>query len=436
MRRHRPSARFIPKLESLEVRSLLSAVPVGVPGTAAANIPHWAYHGQPTMAVGSANGQLAVLGVIDSPGEGNPDRPVAKIVHRDLAARNAVVTLYSFAPSTGTINGNLWGAGQPHPQGQIQTDIPAGPGTRLAFGDLSNSKEANLVVAGPDGHGSVAVELFTLDDSTGSWQVVHKNKEGDLDMSQGPGMAFLGDVNGDGHPDVVLANNSQVGFLLSSVSSGTTQVSYNIGPVAVNPFLAWESCGGASGGKGGIADTKNISDGAAKGQASDLTVADVDGDGQPDLVTALGNQVLFSTIFSGDSDPFPDPPQSIAITLGGSSQPTPAPSGPITGRGADALFVVPQPNGGATGGADLVAVFGNQVYVGIGSKGGGATSATAGLSFTWHVDRIPPQLAVGPLFLGDVDGDGQLDLFSVRKELDKASPALAVVVAEKDVLTA
>ncbi|HQU44907.1 MAG TPA: hypothetical protein PK867_18980 [Pirellulales bacterium] len=442
-RRPRPFQRFVPRLEALENRSLLSSLPVAPPlppGQEARTLPP----GQTitgtlqdiqSEAVGTVNGQLEVLGVI----------------HRDLAARNILlVDIYNYnPPPSGSTSPGGFTATQ-----TLTTDIPAGPDVKIAFGNLKSGLP-DLVVAGPDFQGSLVVEVFTGGvDPTGNWQFNPLNESGADDKNltgmtagggtHGYGLA-LGDVDNNGVPDVVLTSGKQVEVVLGSAvqdSSGTV-VGYNYTALApVNdPFLNF------------------VGQGAGPNSLDFAPFSMIQNDGGGyDLITEADNHFLFtpmviSTSTSTTTPPvttstvtFPDPVDAVAILPSGTSTAGPL-TAPLKGgaRPADAIFAtgiicIVSPCPGDPQIPDLVAVIGGKVYVGIGSDS--TTSASGAvtygpLTFTWHVDTFAdsftspgtvqglpggggttfrPDVSTGDLFLADLNNDGQADLFSVAPD--------------------
>jgi hypothetical protein len=417
-RRHRPFTRFVPRLETLERRNLLSNLPVAPPlPQAAPGGPPAFYDGDPDrpIAVGTTNGQLAVLGVVnDVPGS-------AGVVTGRRQYKPVEVDIYNYSLSGGFTTA-----------APLPTQVPASPEVRLAFGDLNNDGRPDLVVAGPDGHGSVVVELFASSraaDGTWTFQPVmngdgtaHTDTIDILSWSFGvsqPGVA-LTDVNADGTVDVVLSTNTQVaGLVVNPPGSGTTGNTYTALPAVGSPFLPYLPGGPAS---AGIQDHKNISDGAAKGQAVDGIIQN--DDGGYDLVTEADGQFLFAQMnLSSTGVTFAYVPgtqtkvESLAIMPnGGTSTPQPLTS-PLKGHEpaasqmlATGIICITYPcPGQPTVGPALAAVIGNKLYVGTGSTTG----------FTWSVEPMLTTRKAGrdqQLFLADLDNgaDGtDAELFSV-----------------------
>ena len=403
MLRRRPFPRVSLKPELLETRNLLTGSAVApmlsaATGSAAPSGP---------VAVGDVNGSLAFLAV----------------VHRDLAARNYDVLIYHYnEPTTPGTTGSFVLIQT------LATDVPVGAGVSIAFGDVNGDTLPDLAIAGPSGKGAMAVDIFSGSQGSTGAQYSRAASGKVIGMTSGGGVRggglALGDVNGDGTPDVILTNGTQVGFFLSNGQGG-----YSSGPVVANPFLPFED--------------------SAK-SAPAFTVADVTGDGHLDLVTGLGSEGEFlysqinlgpSPVATAASSPF-GTVFSIAIQSNGTSSPGIAVSDQVQpndkkGDGDNdgddqghavvisQIAVVPTGN---PGGADLIALTGNHVQAGL---GGQVLTPTGGAmpTFTWSGADIPRQFANSPLFVGDLDGDGTEDreLFTITSRKQGGTQTYAAV---------
>ena len=447
LRRPRRIKRFVPRLEALEHRSMLSAGPlsqaaldaglpaeVAVSGDARALVKSLGNSGSGTEAVGASGGQLEVLGVV-----------TGRRVHQPVE-----VEIYNYTAPTAGASVGPFTATQ-----TLQTDIPAGPNVKIAFGNLNRDGLPDLVVAGPDGHGSVAVDLFTSTQVSGTTNWTFKPLETDhidlLSWSFGVSNASvaLGDLNGDGAPDVVLTTGGQVGVLLGTPeqnATGTTIGADNyqaLKPVQ-DPFLPY-----LPGGQAAIQDSKNIADGAAKGQAQERIMQN-DQKGY-DLVGEADNQFLFAQMEASTSTGITFPPvpgtqdttgqtsvQSLAINPGSTSTLQPLTS-PLTGVAqpasqifATSIICITYPCPGDWTPPGLVAVIGKNVYLGT-AVYNNATGQFTG-AFDWIKASFDHNYSRknGALLMADLDSgtDGtDAELFSVVLQPGPAvgSPPAAAV---------
>jgi hypothetical protein len=276
-------------------------------------------------------------------------------------------------------------------------------------------------LASADLNGDGALDLMTIDGSTSAVGVLLGRGDGSfgavqtVDAGGATSSLAVGDVDGDGRPDLAVSTVSAAGNAVT-VLLGNGDGSFGAPGVSVGPLIR--------------------ADGS-------LTLGDVDGDGKLDLVTTISNGIgalprntLYVKFGAGDGT-FPsgatvaeDTVSQVAIAdLDGDGRKdlafahiTANDVGVVRGEGSgsfsdeetflvgDAPQFVAAADLDGDGKADLVVVnsASNSVSVRLGGRAGGAAGA-GGDPF-----RDPRNFAVGSgaesLAVGDLNGDGQLDL--------------------------
>jgi len=244
----------------------------------------------------------------------------------------------------------------------------------LALADLDGDGRLDIVVSSFTGNKVCIFQNFC------SPGVISTNSFGaqvDLPVSGGPADVAVQDLNGDGRPDVVTANQS----------SGTVSVLRNLGITGVitsNSFAAQV-------------------DFPATANLRSLAVADLDMDGKPDLVTGsytdAGGEisVLRNTGMVGDVSSNSFAPKVVFMAKAG-------------------VLDVKVCDLDGDGKPDLITAFGKEYYYTLGSisvyrntslPGEITTNSFAGRR-DFHSDMVPHTVAVG-----DLDGDGKPDVVVV-----------------------
>jgi hypothetical protein len=160
----------------------------------------------------------------------------------------------------------LFGDGRGHFRGSDRPPIPAGPSPfAVAVGDINGDGKPDLVVANYSGHivdPSGDALTFLLGDGRGKFRLGARIAAG-----KAPGDVAVGDVDGDGIADAVVAN----------AGSGDVTVAFG-GPDGLSP-----------------ARTVRVPVG---GQFWRILLADFDGNGRADLVTANGEAHTITILFA------------------------------------------------------------------------------------------------------------------------------------------
>jgi hypothetical protein len=315
---------------------------------------------QPT-SFNTGDGAVAVA-VGDFNGDGKPD-----VVTANRYANTASVFLNTTTPGAST------------PTFASQSPLFAGSAPfSVAVADFNGDGKPDIVVAN-SGHQGVSVFLNTT-------------APGATTASFAPAATFpltgylasvaVADFNGDGKPDVVLTS-----------SSGAVEVMLNTTPsgAATPTFTAWKSF-------------------ATGARPTDVAVADVNGDGKPDIIVAnyADNtvSVLLNTTPTGATTPSFASQQIIHT----GTKPRFLTLADLNGDGRPDLIVT-------NSGDNTVSVFLNQTAA-------GASAVAFGPQQTWATGANPVSVAAV-----DVNGDGRPDLVVVNNSLDSSVSVLLNLTA-------
>ena len=292
------------------------------------------------FAVGNDNYSIAVG---DLNGDGLPD-----LASTDFNGDRVAVLLNATTPGSMT----------PAFLAATYLTTPGGPYS-VAFGDLNGDGRRDIAVAYTSGQISTFINTTTPGSTTASFAAVNNFSGGSFLT----GIA-LGDVNGDGRPDIAAANNSNPGavkVLVNTTAPGATAATFS-----------------------------SASSYSTDAFTRSVAFADLNGDGKPDIVGAnLGNtlSVFFNTTAAG--------------------APTPGFAAPVVYNvGNSTIFTVAADFNG-DGKPDLVAANSNDSNVAVlfNITAAGAASPSFAPIRTFTVGSSPVALAPG-----DVNGDGKMDL--------------------------
>jgi len=248
------------------------------------------------------------------------------------------------------------GGGFAQPLSLGDTYLTDGPAS-VALGDVDGDGRVDLVSANEFSH---TLTIFLQEEGGGFAQPVSL---GDFSVTRTPYMIAVGDVDGDGRLDLVSAN---------------------FGNHTLTVFVQEEG--------GGFAQAVSLGGVFVTRHPLSVAVGDVDGDGRVDLVSANSGNATLTVFFQEEDGAFAEP-----LALGDSSLtdfPYSVALGDVDGDGRMDLV-------SANSGNDTLTVF-------LQEEGG---------SFAQPLSLSDAPLVIGPLSvaLGDVDGDGRVDLVSANQ---------------------
>ncbi len=284
--------------------------------------------------------------------------------------------------------------------GGINFDAPVGftAGTSslsdpygVAIGDLDGDGKADMVVVNAN---SNSISVFRNTSSTGSITLGSFSTKVDFTTPYGPSKVAIGDVNGDGKPEIVVSNTY-------SSASGSISVFQN-------------NC--SAGSITGSSFTTRVDFGAA-GRPVGVAIGDLDGDGKPDIavtnssansVSVFRNTVSGTGLTSGSF--------ATKVDFGTGSIPYAIAIGDVDLDGKPDLVVADNNNvssGSRTTG--YVSVLRNTATSGSISSG----------SFATNVDFTA---GTGPLAvaIGDLDGDGKPEIVVGNSDFGLGSESISV----------
>jgi gliding motility-associated-like protein len=345
-----------------------------------------------------------VIGDID--GDGKPD----------MAVSNAGVATVSVFLNTGSSGSPSFAA---------KADFTVGTNARsLAIGDLDGDGKLDLAV------GNYNTNTVSILRNTSSLGAISFAAKVDLTTGTNPYSVAIGDIDGDGRLDIVSANytSSTVSVFLNTGSSGaiafatksdfvtgTNPQSVAIGDLDGDgkPDVAVANNGATT--VSVLRNTSNANtlsfdakiDATIGSGARSIAIGDIDGDGKLDIAasnyTSNTISVLRNTSSSGSVS------FAAKVDLTTASQPTTVAIGDLDGDGKPDLAV-------SNNGASTISVFRN-------------TGSSGTVTFATKVD-LASGGAPQSVAIGDLDGDGKLDLASAN-----FSSATASVIRNTPLIT-
>lgn len=269
------------------------------------------------------------------------------------------LTAYSLSPFIVTFSG---GGSITASSFASKVDFTTGTGPNGAsIGDIDGDGKVDIVTAN---EASNSISIFKNASASGSITQTSFANKVDLAAGSSPHRIAVGDLDGDGKPDIAVAN----------WGAGTVSVYRNIstsGSITTGSFTA-------------------KTDFLAGNSPNAVTIVDVDGDGKPDLVVAnnLSNTISVlrnsSTIGNISFD--------AKVDFSTGSGPVMAATADLDGDGKTDLVVTNQRS-------NTVSIFRN-------TSSPGSVSAA---SFALKIDYPTGTTPFGPT-VGDLDGDGKIDL--------------------------
>ena len=283
------------------------------------------------------------VGVGDIDGDGKPDIVVSNSGFN-------TISVFRSTSSVGGVNGSSLAA-------KVDFATGANP-SGLDMGDLDGDGKPDIVVTN---NGAATISVFHNTSTSGSVSFAAKV---DLSTGTAPFRLAIGDIDGDGKPDIAVTNNSAntVSVLRNTSVSGS---------ISASSFAAKV-------------------DFTTAATPADIAVVDVDGNSAPDLVVtttgANSISVLRNTASPGtvDSGSF-----AAKVDFSTGTSPDDMRIGDVDGDGKPDVIA-------ANAGATTMSILRN-------------TSTSGTVSFAGKVDFSTTNAPVG-LGTGDVDGDGKPDI--------------------------
>ena len=387
------------------------------------------FSGSTNISVGAFPKSLAIA---DVNGDGKPDFLTANLNSNDVSVRlgdgaggfsgstNIAVVANPESVAIADVNGD----GKPDllTTGSNSVSVRLGDGAGGFSGSTNIAAGGAVSVAVADVNGDGKPDLLTANFSSSNVSVLLNTYStvtslpflaaASIGVGTNPVSAAISDVNGDGNPDVLIANlnSSNVSVRLGDGAGGfggNTNISVGFGPQSVavadvngdgKPDFITANLASSDvsirlgNGAGGFSGNTNISVGAVP---TSVSIADVNGDGKPDLLTAneTSNNV---SVRLGDGAGGFSGSTNIAVGAG----PRSVAVADVNGDGKPDLLT-PNANG-------------NNVSVRLGDGAGGFSGTT----------NIGVGLGPTSVAIADVNGDGKPDLITANESSNNVSVRL------------
>jgi hypothetical protein len=311
---------------------------------------------QAAISYGSGGAVNMTVAVADVNGDGKPDLLIANQCDNDSDCTNGAISV-------------LLGKGDGTFRGAVNYSVGGLYPSSIAVGDVKGDGKLDLLVANECSrndctNGTVAV---LLGNGNGTFRAAANYGSGGQDANS----VAVADVNGDGKPDLVVANECRSNS--SECTSGTVGVLLGNGDGTFQPAVTYVS--------GGI-------------EAYSVAVGDVNGDGKPDLVVAnvSGNSATtggVSVLLGNGDGTF----QAAVTYDSGASNATSVAIAGVNGDGKPDLLVANECSNSECTSGTVGVLLGN-------GDGTFQTAVTYGSGGQF----------ASPVVLADVNGDGKLDL--------------------------
>jgi predicted nucleotidyltransferase len=301
----------------------------------------------------------------DINGDGKPDLAVANFLS------NSVSLLLNTTATAAT-----------PPSFAAKSDFATGDGPgSVAMGDVNGDGKPDLAVANLS---SNTVSLLLNTTATGAATASFTVKS-DFATGDGPGSVAMGDVNGDGMPDLAVGNSSFASFSVS---------------VLLNTTAA-----GA-----GAASFAAKSDFATGNRSGSVALGDVNGDGKPDMAVANRDSANVSLLLNTTAAGAATASFADRKDFATGSQPHAVVLGDVNGDGKPDMAVA---NFSST-----------SVSLLLNTTAAGAATASFAARKDFITGSAPLSVA-----LRDVNGDGKLDLAVANRDSDSVSLLLNTTAA-------